>query len=57
MYSKRGGVGLHLFMAAHGVVLLLVSLRMGVPALWTGAAKEGEMRVVKGKAGCAWTGG
>lgn len=57
MSSKRGGAGLHLSMAARGVVLLLDLLRVGVPALRTGAAKERKMRVVKGKAGCAWTGG
>lgn len=47
---------LNLSVVARGVVLLLLSLRVEVPALWTGAAKEGEMRVVKGKAGCAWRG-
>lgn len=36
--------------------MLLASLRVGVPALCTGAVKEGKMRVVKGKADSAWTG-
>lgn len=57
MSSKRGRAGVHLFVAACGVVLLVVSLRVGVPALRTGAAKEGKMKIVKGKAGCAWIGG
>lgn len=57
MSFKRGRAGVHLFVAACGVVLLVVSLRVGVPALRTAAAKEGKMKVVKGKAGCAWIGG
>lgn len=45
-------------MVAHGVVLALVLLRVGVHALGTEAGKEGgKVSVAKGKAGCAWTNG
>lgn len=56
MSSKKGRAGFHLFIAAHGVVSVLVSLRVGVTALQTGAAKEGKMKLVKGKPACAWAG-
>lgn len=36
-------------MADHEVVLPLVSSRVGVHALWTGAGKRGKMRLAKGK--------